>query len=363
MKKAIYFPLNTTHYSSVKSLNIRMKFDFAGYAIYVMTLQKLAEASNRTLPLTDVPALAFDFRCDKTLLQSIIENGFEIDGQNFFSTELNDSLAWFDAKHNASSEGGKKAAAGMSPEELSERGKKAIKTRWEKAQAKKNEELKKEIEEQLQAESFEEQTNESLSECIRLPESILDVNNDLFRGNTNELESEYKEVSIGLEFDTNNINRNVNVNGEKIEMEKKENVNNNKNEIETRPSGLNLNKPNLVSSLMKVYELTPEVISIYLGVTNNKKLFNLYLQQSSDLKSKLTTYYQFEKAYLIALGNILHERTTQNVLSRELFIEELNTNFENISIEVLSKITTAIIDMVKSKEDVCNKQLLFLRCY
>ena len=124
MKKAIYFPMNTAHYSSVKSLNIRMKYDFAGYAIYVMCLQKLAEANNRTLPLTEIPALAFDFRCSKDLLEGVVETGFDSDDLNFFSTELNESLGWYDAKYNATSSGGKAAQSKLSPEEKSERGKK-----------------------------------------------------------------------------------------------------------------------------------------------------------------------------------------------------------------------------------------------
>lgn len=217
MKKAIYFPMNTAHYSSVKSLNIRMKFDLAGYALYVMTLQKLGEAKDRTIPLSAIPALAFDLRCDKDTLHSIIELGFDIDGKNFYSTELNESLAYYDSKYNNCSNGGKAAQAKLSPEEKSERGKKLADLKKQKAQARRDESLEKEIEEQVQTQNFEDNQNGTLSKVT------LEVDNQ-----NNGLE----RTTPLSDTDNRNINRNRDI--KEIEKEK----NRKEIEIETHPTGL-----------------------------------------------------------------------------------------------------------------------------
>ena len=212
MKKAVYFPLHTTHYSSVKSLTIRMNYDFAGYALYIMLWQKLAESKDRTLLLSSIPELAFDFRCKKDILESIINDVFEIENGSFYSDELNENLSWYDAKHEKASAGGKATQSKLSPEEKSIRGKELAEKKANKAQAKRDEALKKEVEEQFLAEEFELEQNE-----IKKPTII--INNE-----------QQRTSSLNV---TNNRNRNRNGNIEEIEIERRDKENRNQIEIDT----------------------------------------------------------------------------------------------------------------------------------
>jgi len=123
MKPANYFPLLANHYTSTKSLNIRRKYGLQGYAVYLIILQKLSASKTRKIKMDEVEELAFDLHLEQNEeeLKHIIENYFEMDGLEFYSQELNDSLSWFDEKYNKASEGGKKAAANMTKEQLIER--------------------------------------------------------------------------------------------------------------------------------------------------------------------------------------------------------------------------------------------------
>jgi len=134
MKQLNYFPLHTNHYNSVKVLELRQNFGLEGYAIYIMLLQKLAEVQNRQLLYDKIPTLAFDFHCDKDLLTKIVDNTCDKADNYFFDKSLNESLAWYDAKYNKQSRGGKKAAANLTPDQRKEKAEKAALKRWEKKQ-------------------------------------------------------------------------------------------------------------------------------------------------------------------------------------------------------------------------------------
>lgn len=252
MKKSIYFPLHTTHYSSVKSLNIRMNYDFAGYALYVMLWQKLAETSTRSITLNQIPALAFDFRCDKTLLTNIINDGFTIDNDCFYSEELNENLAWYDEKYNKASEGGKKAAANMTPVQRKQRAENAINSRWQK----------------------DENTKSILS-------------------TKNEILTTKNEILTPLVSDTNNINinRNINRNREKIEIEK--NGNKIEMEIETKKEK---NFPLIFSD--KGLDMFNDY---YLLVKNNFKL-NIPINKFEKIVA-MVLYGYYENTYQIKPSN------------------------------------------------------------
>jgi len=210
MKKAVYFPLHTTHYSSVKSLTIRMNYDFAGYALYIMLWQKLAESKDRTLLLSSIPELAFDFRCKKDILESIIKDVFEIENGSFYSAELNENLSWYDAKQEKASAGGKAAQSKLYPEEKSKRGKELAEKKAEKAQANRDEALKKEIEEQVLTEKYELKQNE-------IEKPIIITNNE---------QQQASSLSV-------TDNRNINGNKEEIEIENRDKENRNQIEIDT----------------------------------------------------------------------------------------------------------------------------------
>jgi uncharacterized protein YdaU (DUF1376 family) len=123
MKTANYFPLLANHYASTKSLSIRRKHGLVGYAIYLILFQKLAATKTRSIKLAEIEELAFDLHLEQQQdqLKEVIHTYFIVEGEEFYSQELNDSLAWYDEKYNKLSQGGKKAAENMTPEQRKER--------------------------------------------------------------------------------------------------------------------------------------------------------------------------------------------------------------------------------------------------
>jgi hypothetical protein len=140
MKPANYLPLQSNHYSNPISLNIRRIYGMDGYAIYLILLQKLASIPSRRLRLESVSEMAYDLHIEnnESKLLNIIESYFKVEGQEFYSQELNDSLSWFDNKYNKLSEAGKKAAANMTPEQLKERSRIANEAKKRKAECEGN---------------------------------------------------------------------------------------------------------------------------------------------------------------------------------------------------------------------------------
>lgn len=132
MKTAIYFPVTTNNYTTPKSLDIRMNYGWSGYGIYFALLQKLAATESRAFRIDDANTLAFDLHCTIAELTPIINNYFESDGEIFYSEDLTEWLGYYDDKYNKASEGGKKAAAGMTPEQRKDRARKAAKAKHDK---------------------------------------------------------------------------------------------------------------------------------------------------------------------------------------------------------------------------------------
>ena len=148
-RKVDYFPLNTAHYNSVnKSLPIRMEYGNEGYGIYLMILQKIAASKDRKIGIEKLPAIAYDLHIDPKMFNGVIELGCDNDGEFIYDEELNESLAWYDDKYNKQSEGGKKAAAKLTPEQRKEKAQQASTERWKKNKEKA---LESEIEEQIQS--------------------------------------------------------------------------------------------------------------------------------------------------------------------------------------------------------------------
>lgn len=334
MKKAIYFPVTTNNYATPKSLDIRMNFGWGGYGIYFALLQKLAATKSRTFKISEANALAFDLHCTQAELMPIIRNYFDLDDTIFCSQELNEWLSYYDEKYNKASEGGKKAAAGMTPEELSERGKKAIKTRWEKAQNKKDDDLKKEVEEQVQTEIFEENQHNELQQSTASKSDSTSSDtlgkNGKYNDNTYSLVSEYQPVSIGLVSDTNNRNRNI----KEIEIEKKENINGNKIKIENKAEELSEDsvfdstdfKPSKNFDYSVLIDNDQLLRSVYFGRELNEKLLKEYFNTPNELKSKLI-YLQFEKIFLYIL--LIKLGIKHNSIKRQTVIDLLNSDFDS----------------------------------
>lgn len=70
--------------NDARLLRLRMEHGPAGYGIYCMLLEMLAERAALT---TDYAAIAFDLHVDAGLVRSVVEDYglFEIDGATFFS--------------------------------------------------------------------------------------------------------------------------------------------------------------------------------------------------------------------------------------------------------------------------------------
>lgn len=133
MKTAVYFPIDANNSSTTKSAEIIMNYGYSGYGIYITLLQKLVSTPTRTLELSKLKAIAFDMHLTLDELQPIVNDFFDIDGNTFYSDELNERMKWFDEKYNKASEGGKKTQAKYTPEQKTENAKKLAEKRWNKA--------------------------------------------------------------------------------------------------------------------------------------------------------------------------------------------------------------------------------------
>ena len=130
MKTINYFPVSTNNFNAIKSLDIRMKYGWAGYGIYFALLQKIASEEVRAFALNEIPALAYELHCEVSELTAIIQNYFIIDDTIFFSPEMNEWLIYYDLKYARQSEGGKTTANQLTPEERKLKAKRAINIRW-----------------------------------------------------------------------------------------------------------------------------------------------------------------------------------------------------------------------------------------
>lgn len=195
IKTANYFPVLTNNYNSTLALEIRMNYGWEGYGIYFAILQKLASEESRSIELKLIKAVAFDFHCNITEIQPIVEGYFtSVDGY-FWSEELNKSLSWYDEKYNKNSCGGKKTQSKFTPEEKSANGKHL-------AELKK---IKKENEQNTNSNEVLRNNNTEYSVDSSLPDTNNRIEKNRIEENINKIEKEEKRTEQ-----------------EKIEKEKKE---------------------------------------------------------------------------------------------------------------------------------------------
>lgn len=235
VKKVNYFPLHTDHYNTVKGLDVRSEYGNEGYALYIMVLQKLAQAQNRQLEYSKISKLAFDFHCDMELLKKVIDCCCELDGEYFYDQTLNEGLAWYDDKYDKSSLGGKKAAANLTPEQRKERAQKAASERWEKNQEKR---LKAEVEQQVQ---FEEQ----ISDNAKGKDEMLSTKHNDAKGK--HIDANGKDAYAN----NRNINKNINKKEIRIEIEKEL-------ELESEPKEKEIKKESELELEHKETDLTDD---------------------------------------------------------------------------------------------------------
>lgn len=325
MKIANYFPISTTHYSSTLSLNIRRTKGWAGYGQYIAILQMLVNSKTRKLSIEEIPDIAFNLHISEEDAQKIIQSYFVTEGQEFYSVELEEALSFFDAKYNASSNGGKKASANMTPEERLDRSRKA-----NEAKGRKSNQLGNDLSSKV---------NDSATE-------VTTENNSIDQGT--------KETNLSDNLSTKEIPNNKieedRIEKNKIENEKKE------QKIEEK-----LIKENKTEQVFKFSLEDENLKSIYFGDSLNKKLVSEYFSLSNELKSKLITYHQFELLLIIIIGNILSKKHNTKVLNRDMFITILNSEFEITIQSSLEKINDNLIQKIKDNEAGYIERLQFLR--
>ncbi len=90
-----YFQVSNTHYSQPHSVRIIQKYNgWFGYGVYLTVCQLLASAPDRKIKLADLPQVAYVLRLtydDKFV--EMIKFMFVVEGDYFYSTEVNESVA------------------------------------------------------------------------------------------------------------------------------------------------------------------------------------------------------------------------------------------------------------------------------
>ncbi len=305
MKNPVYFPISTTHYSSTLSLNIRRTKGWAGYGQYLAILQMLAHSKTRRLSIEEVPDIAFNLHITEEEVLNIVTSYFVIEGQVFYSSELEEALSYFDAKYNASSNGGKKAAANMTPEERLDRSNKANMAKKQKLN-------------QLDTDLSSKVDN--LSNHLTTKEI------------PNNKTKEYRIEENGKE------------NGKKEYEREQEQI-----------------KENETEQVLQFSLEDENLKSIYLGENLNKKLVTVYLSQSNELKTKLVSYHIFELLILYKILDIHSDKLKANVFNRNMLISILNEKFDATIQSALLKFNDTDIQYIKENEEGCIKALQFLR--
>lgn len=133
-----FFYLSNTHYSLPSSIKVRQRYGWTGYGIYVAIMQLLATAPNRKMKLVEIPTIVYQLRLDGTNLakdnamSEFIENCFTVDGDTFYSEDLEVGLIPYKMKMKNlnPSKAGKASAAKLTPEERIERAANAAKARY-----------------------------------------------------------------------------------------------------------------------------------------------------------------------------------------------------------------------------------------
>jgi len=98
-KEAFYFSHDSNSRSDEKILKLRLKHGWEGYGIYWALIEMLRDSSTYELEC-DLDLIAFELRCDKDKLKSIIWdfNLFEMSDSNFFSPSLKRRMEMKEAK-------------------------------------------------------------------------------------------------------------------------------------------------------------------------------------------------------------------------------------------------------------------------
>lgn len=98
-KNAYFFSHDCNARLDEKMLAVRMKHGVEGYGVYFMLIERLTEEPDHMSKM-EYDALAFDFRCKKELVQSVVEDfnlfQFTEDCEKFFSESLNKRMAEVD---------------------------------------------------------------------------------------------------------------------------------------------------------------------------------------------------------------------------------------------------------------------------
>ena len=158
------FLISNTHYSQPTSIKVRQKYGWTGYGIYIACMQLLATAPNRKIKLVEIPIIIYQLRLDNTNLakdnamSEFIDYCFTIDGDEFFSEDLENGLGQYNQKiaNLNPSKAGKASAAKLSPEERIERARNAGMASAAKRNQQTNEETNQEINKKSNKEINEE---------------------------------------------------------------------------------------------------------------------------------------------------------------------------------------------------------------
>lgn len=108
------FPSNFRNQNSIKRLI--KEFNVQGYGVVVYLLETLSETTDHKYPINDIDLLADEMKVSVPIIRTIIENYglFEVsedtDGQEFFSTQLNEWLEPYYRKVKNASRAGKISA-------------------------------------------------------------------------------------------------------------------------------------------------------------------------------------------------------------------------------------------------------------
>jgi len=108
------FPTNFRNQNNIK--RIIKDFNVQAYGVAVYLLETLSETDNHKYPIDDIDLLADEMKVDISFVRTIIKKCdlFEIcedtDGQEFFSTQLNEWLEPYYRKVKNASEAGKASA-------------------------------------------------------------------------------------------------------------------------------------------------------------------------------------------------------------------------------------------------------------
>ena len=99
MKEAYYFSHDSNARSDSKIIKLRAKLGWKGYGIYWALIELLRDANDYAL-IKDYDTIAFELRCSKEEIKSIIEDYdlFELTGTTFYSTSLKRRMELREAK-------------------------------------------------------------------------------------------------------------------------------------------------------------------------------------------------------------------------------------------------------------------------